>query len=304
MLNPDANVDAVANWLRVLQNELCADFLRLDGADAFKTDTWSRPEGGMDVTRVLAESGVFEKVGVNYTSVQSESLPESATAGHPNLAGAPFMACGVSVVAHPRNPYVPTAHMNIRFFKVQSRDQAPLWWFGGGFDLTPFYAFHEDVTHWHRVARDTCAPFGEGFYPRFKKWCDEFFFIPHRGEPRGVGGIFFDDFSELGFDRTLEFAQAVGKAFMKAYRPIVECRRHLAHGEAERRFQLYRRGRYIEFNLVYDRGTLFGLQSGGRVESVLMSLPPIARFDYDWRPEPGSPEDLLYTKYLKTRQWV
>ena len=305
---PDSAV--VKNHFLSLQDEICAALEAEDGGARFREDTWTRAEGGGGRTRVLAEGAIFEKAGVNFSHVTGAALPASATAQRPALAGRPYEALGVSLVVHPRNPYVPTSHMNVRFFSAgESKTQNPksnieAWWFGGGFDLTPFYGFEDDAVHWHRTARDAVAPFGEALYPRFKKWCDDYFFLKHRGEPRGLGGLFFDDFNELGFERSFALTRAVGSAYLAAYRPIVARRKTALYGERERQFQLGRRGRYVEFNLVYDRGTLFGLQSGGRTESILMSLPPLVRWDYDRRPEPGSPEARLYDVFLKPRDWI
>jgi coproporphyrinogen III oxidase len=247
---------------------------------------------------------VFEKAGVGFSHVMGASLPPSATAHRPELRGRPWEALGVSLVVHPRNPHVPTAHLNVRFFCAGPREDQPVWWFGGGFDLTPYYGFEEDAVAWHRTARAAVAPFGETLYPRFKQTCDEYFYLKHRAEPRGIGGLFFDDFNELGFERSFALMRAVGDAFQPGYGPIVARRKATPFGERERQFQLYRRGRYVEFNLVCDRGTLFGLQSGGRTESILMSLPPLVRWDYDWKPEPGSPEARLYDVFLKPRDWA
>jgi coproporphyrinogen III oxidase len=247
---------------------------------------------------------VFEKAGINFSHVFGEALPASATAQRPELAGRGFQAMGVSLVIHPRNPYVPTSHANVRFFIAEKAGADPVWWFGGGFDLTPYYGFEEDARHWHRVASDACRPFGDEVYPRFKRWCDEYFHLRHRDEPRGVGGLFFDDLNEWGFERCFAFMRSVGDHYLPAYTPIVARRRDQAYGARERDFQAYRRGRYVEFNLVYDRGTLFGLQSGGRTESILMSLPPVVRWRYDWRPEPGTPEARLYTDFLRPREWL
>jgi coproporphyrinogen III oxidase len=252
---------------------------------------------------VLKEGALFEQAGVGFSHVMGKGLPPSATQARPELAGAEFEALGVSMVLHPQSPYVPTTHMNVRFFRA-AKGAADAWWFGGGFDLTPYYPFDEDVRHWHRVARAACAPFGADVYPRYKEWCDRYFFLKHRNETRGVGGLFFDDLNAWGFARSFEFLRAVGDAFLTAYVPIVERRRAQPFGEREREFQLYRRGRYVEFNLVYDRGTTFGLQSGGRTESILMSLPPRVRFEYDWHPAPGSPEARLYSDYLRPRDWL
>jgi coproporphyrinogen III oxidase len=253
---------------------------------------------------VIANGAVFEKGGVNFSHVHGDRLPPSATAARPELAGRAFEAMGVSLVVHPENPYVPTSHANVRFFVAEKAGEAPVWWFGGGYDLTPYYPFAEDCGHWHRTAKAACEPFGGEIYPRFKAWCDDYFFLKHRNETRGVGGLFFDDFSELGFERSFAFLRAVGDSYTRAYLPIVARRKGLAWGERERDFQLYRRGRYVEFNLVYDRGTLFGLQTGGRTESILMSLPPLARWAYDWHPEPGTPEADLYDNYLAPRDWL
>lgn len=293
---------AVEHYLTQLQDRLCAAFQRLDRA-SFVEDRWRREAGGGGITRVLADGEVFEQAGVNFSSVKGDELPPAATAARPELAGRAFTATGVSVVVHPRNPYVPTAHMNVRYFKAEKPGANPVWWFGGGFDLTPYYPFDEDVRHWHLTAREACRPFGEDVYPRFKRWCDEYFYLRHRDEARGVGGLFFDDLNEWTFPRCFEFARAVGDAFLPAYQPVVERRRHHPFGEREREFQCYRRGRYVEFNLVWDRGTLFGLQSGGRAESILMSLPPLAAWRYRYEPEPGSPEAAL-ADYLRPRDWL
>lgn len=299
------DVVAVKDYLLSLQNRIVADLEALDGSRQFRRDAWDRPGGGGGESRVLSGGGVFEQAGVNFSHVFGKQMPPSATKTRPELAGRGFQALGVSLVLHPHNPYVPTTHANLRFFAAgDETDEPAAWWFGGGYDLTPFYPFHEDVLHWHEVARQTCEPFGDDVYPRFKRWCDEYFFLKHRGETRGVGGLFFDDLNEPGFDRSFEFVRAVGDSFIRAYGPIVKKRRKHPYGERQREFQLYRRGRYVEFNLIYDRGTVFGLQSGGRTESILMSLPPRVRYEYDWRPEPGSPEARLYTDYLKPRDWL
>ncbi|RMG29471.1 MAG: oxygen-dependent coproporphyrinogen oxidase [Gammaproteobacteria bacterium] len=300
-MEPD--IEAVKAWLLRLQDEITAAFEALDGK-AFREDAWQREGGGGGRTRVLEEGAVFEKAGVNYSFVTGASLPPSATAARPELAGRRFAATGVSLVVHPRNPYVPTSHMNVRFFLAEKPGAEPVWWFGGGFDLTPYYGFEQDCEHWHREAWRACRPFGEDVYPRFKRWCDEYFFLKHRNEPRGIGGIFFDDLNEWGFERCFAFLRAVGEAYLPAYLPIVERRRSMEWGERERNFQLYRRGRYVEFNLVYDRGTLFGLQTGGRTESILMSLPPQANWRYDWHPEPGTEEARLYEVFLRPRDWL
>ncbi|HEY5632143.1 MAG TPA: oxygen-dependent coproporphyrinogen oxidase [Burkholderiaceae bacterium] len=293
---------AVRNYLVALQARIVSALEALDGT-RFRADQWQRPEGGGGTTRVIEEGGVFERGGVNFSHVFGERLPPSASAQRPQLAGRAFEAMGVSLVLHPRNPYVPTVHMNVRFFATRGGGE-PVWWFGGGMDLTPYYPFEKDVVRFHSVCRDALAPHGEHLHPRFKKWCDEYFFLKHRNEPRGVGGVFFDDFSELGFERSFAMTRSVGDALLEAYVPIVQRHRDAAWGERERAFQAYRRGRYVEFNLVYDRGTLFGLQSGGRTESILMSMPPVAHWRYDWQPDPGSAEARLYTDFLRPREWV
>jgi len=290
----------VKRYLQGLQNRLVAELEQIDGKAKFQRDDWHRPAGGGGLSCILADGAVFEQAGVGFSHVFGTRMPPSATKNRPELAGRAFEAVGVSLVIHPQNPYVPTTHANLRFFIAG--DSA--WWFGGGFDLTPYYPFEEDVIHWHEVARAACEPFGEDVYPRFKKWCDDYFYLKHRGETRGIGGLFFDDVNELGFDRSFEFLQSVGDSFLPAYRPIVKRRKDHRYGERQREFQLYRRGRYVEFNLIYDRGTLFGLQSGGRAESILMSLPPRVRWRYNWQPEPGSPEAKLYEDYLKPRDWL
>lgn len=297
------NLDRVDGFLRDLQDRICAALATADGDTHFAEDAWTRAAGGGGRTRILKNGAVFEQAGVNYSRVTGTALPASATAQRPQLSGRQWTACGVSLVIHPRNPYVPTAHANVRYFEADKRGAEPVWWFGGGFDLTPFYPFDEDCVHWHKVARDLCAPFGADVYPRYKKWCDEYFYLKHRGETRGVGGLFFDDLNEWGFDQCLAFLQAVGNGFIDAYVPIVERRKATPYSEREREFQLYRRGRYVEFNLVYDRGTLFGLQSGGRTESILMSLPPRVRYEYGYAPEPGSTEARL-AEYLRPREWL
>ena len=296
--------NAVLEWLRDLQERLCAAFEAEDGSDRFREDEWRRAEGGGGRTRVLRGGFVFEQAGVGFSHVRGARLPASATAGRPELAGRSFEAMGVSVVVHPRNPYVPTSHCNVRFLVAEKPACETVWWFGGGFDLTPYYPFEEDVRAWHRAAKEACAPFGDDVHPRFKRWCDAYFYLKHRDEPRGVGGLFFDDLNAWGFDRCFAFARAVGDAYLAAYLPIVRRRRENPWGDREREFQLYRRGRYVEFNLVCDRGTSFGLQSGGRTESILMSLPPLVMWRYDWAPEPGSPEAELYEKFLPPREWA
>jgi coproporphyrinogen III oxidase len=298
------DLPAVRSYLLSLQDNICQTLEKEDGAATFRTDEWTRAEGGGGRTRLLVEGSIFEKAGVAFSHVRGIQLPPSATAHRPELAGKPWEALGVSLVIHPRNPHVPTTHANVRFFVAGAETATPVWWFGGGFDLTPYYGVEIDAIHWHRTARKAVAPFGDALYPRFKKWCDEYFFLRHRGEPRGIGGIFFDDFNELGFERSFALLRSVGDAFIPAYQPIVSRRKGAAYSEAERQFQLYRRGRYVEFNLVWDRGTLFGLQSGGRTESILMSLPPLVRWDYDWKPAAGTPEARLYEVFLRPRNWA
>ncbi len=294
----------VKAYLLDLQSRIVEALQDVDAQVRHRRDQWSRPEGGGGVSRVLEGGSVFEKGGVNFSDVQGEALPATATAARPQLAGASFRAMGVSLVLHPLNPFVPTTHMNVRFFLAEKEGERT-WWFGGGFDLTPYYGFEEDAVHWHRTAREACEPFGAELYPRFKQWCDEYFFLRHRSEPRGVGGIFFDDLQlDASFARTLEFLKGVGDHFLKGYLPIVERRHAHPWEDRHRQFQLYRRGRYVEFNLVQDRGTLFGLQSGGRTESILMSLPPLVRWDYDWQPQPGSEEARLYEVFLTPRDWA
>jgi len=300
-MNDQANL--VETFLRDLQDRICAAVENIDGQARFTEDAWVREAGGGGRTRVLRNGAVFEQAGVNFSRVHGDTLPPAATAHRPELAGGSFIATGVSLVLHPNNPHVPTTHANVRYFEARKEGVEPVWWFGGGFDLTPFYPVDEDIIHWHRTARDLCAPFGDDVYARYKAWCDEYFYLRHRQETRGVGGLFFDDLNEGGFERCFGLTQAVGNGFLDAYAPIVERRRDTPHGEREREFQLYRRGRYVEFNLVWDRGTLFGLQSGGRTESILMSLPPRVRFEYGYEPEPGSAEARL-AGYLKPRDWI
>jgi coproporphyrinogen III oxidase len=304
-MSPPSAIDpaAVKTYLLALQDAICAGLAGADGG-GFREDSWQREGGGGGRTRVLSDGRVLEKAGVAFSHVRGTQLPPAASALRPQLAGQPWEALGVSVVVHPRNPYAPTSHANVRFFVSGADSAAPLWWFGGGFDLTPFYGFAADAVHWHRTARTALAPFGPDYYPRFKRACDEYFILPHRREPRGIGGLFFDDFNELDFARSFALTRAVGDAYLPAYLPILARRQASPYGERERQFQLYRRGRYVEFNLVWDRGTLFGLQSGGRTESILMSLPPLVRWDYDWRPEPGSPEAGLERDFLRPRDWA
>lgn len=297
-------VDAVRTYLLGLQESICNALAEEDGVASFIVDEWDRPEGGGGRSRVLSDGAVFEKAGVNFSHVHGASLPPSASAARPELAGRSFQALGVSLVIHPENPYIPTSHANVRMFVAEKPGEEPVWWFGGGYDLTPYYGRDEDCVSWHRTALDACAPFGADVYPRYKQWCDEYFHLKHRDEPRGVGGLFFDDLNEWEFDRCFEFMQAVGDSYVAAYLPIVQRNRDTAFGERERQWQLYRRGRYVEFNLVFDRGTLFGLQSGGRTEAILMSLPPLVRWEYDYHPEPGSEEEKLLSYYLQSRDWV
>ena len=299
--HPD--IDAVKTYLLDLQERICAALTAEDG-QTFREDSWERPAGGGGRSRVLEGGNVFEKAGVNFSHVFGDGLPPSATAQRPELAGRSFQAMGVSLVIHPHNPYVPTSHANVRFFIAEKPGAEPVWWFGGGFDLTPYYGKHDDVVHWHRTSKAACDAFGDDVYPRYKKWCDEYFHLKHRNEPRGVGGLFFDDLNEWGFERSFAFMQSVGNHYIPAYLPIVQKRKETPYDDREKEFQLYRRGRYVEFNLVYDRGTIFGLQTGGRTESILMSLPPLVSWRYDWQPEPGSPEAELYEVFLKPQDWL
>ena len=297
-------IEAVKSYLLELQDLICAELAAEDGGKSFVEDEWQREGGGGGRTRVLRDGAVFEQAGVNFSHVFGDALPPSATAVRSELSGRGFEALGVSLVIHPSNPHIPTSHANVRFFCAQKPGTDPVWWFGGGYDLTPYYPRRKDVVHWHQTARATCSPFGDDVYPRFKKWCDEYFYLHHRAEARGVGGLFFDDLHEWGFDRSFEFIRAVGDSYLDAYLPIVQRRKDESWDDRQRQFQLYRRGRYVEFNLVYDRGTLFGLQSGGRTESILMSLPPLVSWRYNWQPEPGSPEAVLTEEYLKSRDWL
>jgi len=298
---------AVRAWLTGLQTQI-ADALGAFDGTPLATDAWQRAGGdrlrGGGTTRILENGGFFERAGIGFSDVAGDALPPSASAARPQLAGRGFEAMGVSLVLHPRNPYCPTVHMNVRLLVATKAGEPPVFWFGGGMDLTPYYGFEDDARHFHRVCRDALAPYGDDLYPRFKRWCDDYFFLKHRNEARGIGGIFFDDFSELGFERSFAMVKSVGDAFLNAYLPIIEQRRDTPYGEAEREFQAYRRGRYVEFNLVWDRGTLFGLQSGGRTESILMSMPPGASWRYDWQPRPGTPEARLYTDFLPVRDWI
>ena len=295
--------DDVKTYLLGLQDRICETLSAYDTAD-FQEDVWTCDAGGGGRSRVLAGGSVFEQAGINFSHVFGDKLPPSASAHRPELAGRGFEAMGVSLVIHPNNPYIPTSHANVRFFIAEKDGSEPVWWFGGGFDLTPYYGFDEDCRHWHNTARLACAPLGDEAYTRYKQWCDEYFFLKHRDEPRGIGGLFFDDLSGPDFDTAFAFMQSVGDHYTRAYTPIIDKRKDTPYGERERDFQLYRRGRYVEFNLVYDRGTLFGLQSGGRTESILMSLPPNVRWRYNWQPEPGSAEAQLYDQYLRARDWA
>lgn len=296
-------LNQVKSYLQSLQDQICDVLSQMDGR-AFAEDLWSREGGGGGRSRMLEGGALFEKAGVGFSHVFGDQLPTSATAVRPELAGCSWQAVGVSLVIHPENPYVPTSHANVRFFIAEKADSDPVWWFGGGYDLTPYYGFDEDCKHWHQTAYEACKPFGSEVYPKFKRWCDDYFYLKHRQEPRGIGGLFFDDFNELGFERSFQFLRSVGDSYLPAYLPIVERRSNNAYSDEQKSFQAYRRGRYVEFNLVYDRGTLFGLQSGGRTESILMSLPPKVEWHYDWHPEDGSEEARLYTDYLRPRNWA
>jgi len=305
-MSESINPNAVFEYLQGLQGRIVEALELIDGKN-FLHDSWQRPEGGGGTSCMLEEGNIFERAGIGFSHVRGNKLPPAATAAHPNAAGRNWEAMGVSLVFHPRNPYVPTVHMNVRFFVArapQNSDEKDIWWFGGGMDLTPYYGFEEDAVHFHRTCRDALAPFGADLYPSFKKECDEYFFLKHRGEPRGIGGVFFDDFNKLGFEDSFSMLKAIGDGFINAYLPIVQRRKDTAYGERERDFQAYRRGRYVEFNLVFDRGTLFGLQSNGRTESILLSMPPIVKWRYDWKPEAGSPESKLYTDFLIGKNWL
>lgn len=303
MDKPDVN--AVKDYLLSLQNNICDGLSDEDGKKDFIIDEWQRDNGGGGgLTRVLTDGAVFEQAGVNFSHVTGGQLPASATAHRPELEGREFEAMGVSLVIHPLSPNIPTSHANVRFFIATKQGEDPVWWFGGGFDLTPYYGNKEDCIHWHRTAEKACADFGDGTYEKYKRWCDDYFHIKHRNEQRGIGGLFFDDLNEAGFDHCFSFMRSVGDHYLEAYRPIVQRRKNMAYTQAQREFQLYRRGRYVEFNLVYDRGTLFGLQTGGRTESILMSLPPVVHFKYDWKPEAETPEAELYDFYLQPKDWL
>ncbi|MGD8617948.1 MAG: oxygen-dependent coproporphyrinogen oxidase [Gammaproteobacteria bacterium] len=300
----ESHTEQVLAYLLNLQETICTALADADGRAGFREDNWEREGGGGGRSRVMEGGAVFEKAGVNFSHVFGTALPQSATAARPELAGRSFQAMGVSLVIHPHNPYVPTSHANVRFFIAEKEGTAPVWWFGGGFDLTPYYGFAEDAVHWHRLAKEACTPFGDDVYPRYKQWCDDYFYLKHRNEPRGIGGLFFDDLNSGGFDYCSSLMMSIGNHYLPAYLPIVERRRHIAYGDREKDFQRYRRGRYVEFNLVYDRGTLFGLQSGGRTEAILMSLPPEVTWRYDWQPEPGTAEAELYEVFLQPKDWL
>ncbi|RZU38662.1 coproporphyrinogen oxidase [Fluviicoccus keumensis] len=303
-MSVEIDLNAAKQALMALQDRICRELEAEDGGGRFREDSWVRAEGGGGRSRVLEGGTVIEKGGVNFSHVHGNKLPPSATAHRPELAGRSFQAMGVSLVIHPRNPYAPTSHANVRLFVAEKEGEAPVWWVGGGFDLTPYYGFPEDCRDWHRHAQAVCAPYGEDVYPRYKQWCDDYFFIKHRNEARGVGGLFFDDLNEWGFERCFAFIQAVGNGYIDAYRPILARRKDTPYGEHERNFQLVRRGRYVEFNLVYDRGTIFGLQTGGRTESILMSLPNLVSWQYDFQPEPGSVESRFVEEFLRPRDWA
>ena len=297
------DINVVITFLKSLQDKICSELEAADGRGKFIEDNWQRAEGGGGRTRVLTDGDVIEQGGVNFSVVSGDKLPPSATAHRPELAGRKWQACGVSLVIHPKNPFVPTSHANVRFFVAEKEGEEPVWWFGGGFDLTPFYPFKEDVVHWHQTAKDICQPFGEEVYLEYKKWCDEYFYLKHRNETRGVGGLFFDDLNKWSFEQCFDYIKAVGAGFIDAYIPLIEKRKATPYDDTHRQFQLYRRGRYVEFNLVFDRGTLFGLQSGGRTESILMSMPPLARWEYNFQADDGSAEAKLQN-YLVAQNWL
>lgn len=298
------DVSAVETYLTTLQRRICERLELIDQSAGFATESWDRPEGGGGISRVLADGEVIEKGGVNFSHVVGSAMPASATQHRPELAGRSFRALGVSLVIHPRNPHAPTSHANVRMFMAEKPGAEPVWWMGGGFDLTPYYGYEEDAISWHTQAKAACDPFGPGVYPRFKQWCDDYFYIPHRQEPRGIGGLFYDDLNDWGFDQTFAFMRSVGDGFLSAYAPILERRKDMPWTEEERQWQLYRRGRYVEFNLVHDRGTLFGLQTNGRTEAILMSLPPLVRWEYGLTPEEGTPEARLMSDFLPPRDWL
>ncbi|TPH13209.1 oxygen-dependent coproporphyrinogen oxidase [Litorilituus lipolyticus] len=300
----EVNIDTVIDFLKSLQDNICDALEVADGSGQFVEDNWQRAEGGGGRTRVLTNGTVIEQGGVNFSRVSGNKLPPSATAHRPELAGRSWQACGVSLVIHPKNPHIPTSHANVRFFVAEKEGEEPVWWFGGGFDLTPFYPVEEDVVHWHQTAFDLCKPFGDNVYAEHKKWCDDYFYLKHRNETRGVGGLFFDDLNQWDFTKCFDYIKSVGQGFIDAYVPIINKRKNTPFTDHQRQFQLYRRGRYVEFNLVFDRGTLFGLQSGGRTESILMSMPPLARWEYNYQPQAHSPEALLYERYLTPQNWL
>lgn len=302
--NESPDVRQVVDFLKQLQSHCCDQFQAFNPEQPFREERWTHGSGGGGITRIIENGQVFEKGGVNFSHIKGRSLPEAASASRPHIAGKPFEACGVSVVMHPLNPFVPTAHMNVRFFIADPESSNPIWWFGGGYDLTPYYGFAEDCKHWHQTAKAACDKFDAGLYDKFKAQCDQYFFIKHRNECRGIGGLFFDDFSELGFAESFSLMQGVGNSFIDAYLPIVERRKQMLYNDDNRRYQCYRRGRYVEFNLIYDRGTIFGLQSDGRTESILMSMPPAVEWHYNWQPQPGSEEEKLIDYYLKPRDWA
>ena len=304
MLKENYEIKSVIEYLLNLQKKITENIENIDDQAKFSSDKWERDEGGGGESKILRNGKIFEQAGVNFSHVRGKSLPPSAIKTRPDLVDKEYEATGLSLVIHPQNPFVPTTHANLRFFSAQDRGNEPVWWFGGGFDLTPYYPFLDDVVFWHNNAYEACKGFGDSYYPKFKTWCDEYFFLKHRNETRGVGGLFFDDFNELGFERSLQFVQSVGDQFLNAYIPIVKKRMNHPFSQEQREFQLYRRGRYVEFNLLFDRGTLFGLQSGGRTESILMSLPPQVRWEYNWSPEENSLEKDLYDNYLKPRDWL
>ena len=298
-------IEQVEKYLLNLQNDICEEFGGLDTKSSFDKDVWEREDGrGSGITRVITNGSLFEKGGVNFSIISGDKMPKSATELRPELAGRKFTALGISLVLHPENPFIPTTHANVRFFIAENEEEEPLWWFGGGFDLTPYYGFEEDAIHWHKIARKACEPFGEKVYEKYKKWCDDYFYLSHRDEQRGIGGLFFDDLNEGGFDSCFEFMKSIGNHFVEAYKPIVLKRQETPYNEKQKDFQLFRRGRYVEFNLVQDRGTLFGLQSGGRTESILMSLPPKVKWIYQFNISPNSEEEKLTNYYLKPRDWI
>ncbi|MCL9684405.1 oxygen-dependent coproporphyrinogen oxidase [Legionella maioricensis] len=297
-------ISEIKNYLLSLQHAICESLAAEDGQADFALHPWEKDLFGSGITRVISNGRVFEKGGVNFSHVYGDSLPAAATQTRPHLAGSKFQALGVSLVIHPKNPYVPTSHANVRFFIAEPEQGNPVWWFGGGFDLTPYYGFEEDCIHWHQVAKNACTPLGEDAYPIYKKWCDDYFFLKHRNEPRGIGGLFFDDLNQHDYETCFAFMRHVGNGYIQAYRPIVARRKNTPYGDKEREFQFYRRGRYVEFNLIYDRGTLFGLQTNGRAEAILMSLPPTVNWIYNWKPEKDSPEEQLYKNFLITKNWI